>query len=350
MNLWAFCFMAREGFNGQWVEICRTGEFTDSAGVRRQISRDFLAQAVTTFDTGQHEPPIVVGHPADNAPAYGWTRALRLQGDRLEAQFGDTDDNFEAMVRDGRFRKRSASFYLQPPSLRHVGFLGAQPPAVKGLREIALADGACVTVEISLSEETMAEKETPEEKLSAMEWVKRLLGGAQPAPAPAPPNFSEVEAQRIADAAIAATKAEFTEQLKAVQGELATVRQQIATQGQSATRTEILSFVESLGAARCPPAFKRAGVVEFLEALAVADASDKEPAVVAFSEGENGQRAEHKFSRLAWMKDFLRNLPPFVQFGEQFGGLKVSAAMTPMVDPNEVAELRQTMGVKEGGK
>ena len=53
------------------------------------------------------------------------------------------------MVAAGRFKKRSASFYT-PDSpnnpkpgvyyLRHVGFLGAQPPAVKGLKEVAFAE------------------------------------------------------------------------------------------------------------------------------------------------------------------------------------------------------------------
>ena len=54
------------------------------------------------------------------------------------------------MVAAGAFKKISASFY-SPSSpqnpvpgvyyLRHVGFLGAQPPAVKGLRNPAFADG-----------------------------------------------------------------------------------------------------------------------------------------------------------------------------------------------------------------
>ncbi len=49
------------------------------------------------------------------------------------------------MVKAGRFKSRSASFY-HPDNpnnpkpgvyyLRHVGFLGAQPPAVKGLKAV----------------------------------------------------------------------------------------------------------------------------------------------------------------------------------------------------------------------
>ena len=53
------------------------------------------------------------------------------------------------MVQAGRFKKRSASFYPpQAPNnptpgkwyLRHVAFLGAQPPAVAGLKDIQFSE------------------------------------------------------------------------------------------------------------------------------------------------------------------------------------------------------------------
>ena len=43
------------------------------------------------------------------------------------------------MVEKGRFNKRSAAFYPDG-GLRHVGFLGASPPAVKGLNPVFKAD------------------------------------------------------------------------------------------------------------------------------------------------------------------------------------------------------------------
>jgi hypothetical protein len=61
------------------------------------------------------------------------------------------EQNFEEAVRSGRFKKISASFYppdhpnhpvpdAREPYLRHVGFLGAKAPAVKGLETPQLAD------------------------------------------------------------------------------------------------------------------------------------------------------------------------------------------------------------------
>lgn len=77
------------------------------------------------------------------APAYAWVKGLQLDGDVLKAELDQVHPEFAEMVTDGRFKKVSASFYLanSPDNpkqgslyLRHVGFLGAMPPAVKGLR------------------------------------------------------------------------------------------------------------------------------------------------------------------------------------------------------------------------
>ena len=58
----------------------------------------------------------------------------------MEAHFKQVAPEFESLVKSGRFKKRSAAFY-QDGSLRHVGWLGAVPPAVKGLADVAFQDG-----------------------------------------------------------------------------------------------------------------------------------------------------------------------------------------------------------------
>src|SRR5262245_19989291 len=119
---------SKTGFGGQWVEIFAAGKHTDSDGRTHDITPEFLNSVVANFSCEQHEAPAVVGHPRDSAPAYGWAHALRVNGDKLEVQFADVDSDFEALVRDGKFKKRSASFYVDPktapggkaPYLRHV--------------------------------------------------------------------------------------------------------------------------------------------------------------------------------------------------------------------------------------
>ena len=58
-----------KGFN-DWIEIFSGGEQVDSNGVKHD-GDVIIKKAIETFNTAEHEPPLVVGHPKDNAPAYG---------------------------------------------------------------------------------------------------------------------------------------------------------------------------------------------------------------------------------------------------------------------------------------
>lgn len=121
------------------------------AGQTLDFTEADLAATVAAYDPALSEAPIVVGHPRHDAPAYGWVRGLRLNtASGIEADLHQVDSAFAEMVAAGRFKYVSVSFYApDAPNnpvpgvyyLRHVGFLGAQPPAVKGLRTPEFADG-----------------------------------------------------------------------------------------------------------------------------------------------------------------------------------------------------------------
>lgn len=141
------------------IEIFRPGTHTDMHGNSLSFGESDIADMATAYDPALSEAPIVVGHPKASAPAFGWIASLTTNGDRLLATPKQVDPAFAELVRAGRYKRVSASFYLpdspsnpRPGSyyLRHVGFLGAMPPAVKGLApvEFAAADSAdVVTVE-----------------------------------------------------------------------------------------------------------------------------------------------------------------------------------------------------------
>ncbi|QIW15847.1 peptidase [Pasteurellaceae bacterium RH1A] len=126
------------------IEIFKAGKRPDANGLEVNITPAMLQEAVAAYSPQYHEAPLVVGHPKSNLPAYGWVKNLILDGDLLKAEPQQIDPAFAEMVASGRFKKISASFYL-PDSpnnpkkgvlyLRHVGFLGAMPPAVKGLKD-----------------------------------------------------------------------------------------------------------------------------------------------------------------------------------------------------------------------
>lgn len=147
------------------VEVLRTGRHVDTSGRTVEFTEKHLDEIASTYDPKAHEAPVVIGHPTTNGPAYGWVRGVRRDGDRLVTDIAFAEGLTEA-IRAGHYRKVSASLYT--PSgvgnptpgryhLRHVGLLGAQPPAVKGLKDIELAehDGS-ITVEFSEAESIMA--------------------------------------------------------------------------------------------------------------------------------------------------------------------------------------------------
>lgn len=131
------------------IRIFRPGTFTDIHGQTVTFGRPELEQIVATYDAAADPAPMVIGHPQHDNPAYGWIGKLELDGDVIVARPDDIEPAFGEAVRAGRFRKVSASFY--PPRhpanpkpdgwyLKHVGFLGAAAPAVKGLGTVAFSE------------------------------------------------------------------------------------------------------------------------------------------------------------------------------------------------------------------
>ena len=131
------------------IEIFRGGTHTDMRGTTLAFGESEIADIAAAYDPALSEAPIVIGHPRTDAPAYGWVKALSARGDRLYAEPDQVDAAFAELVESGRYKKVSACFYRpaapanpKPGAyyLRHVGFLGAQPPAVKGLAPVEFAE------------------------------------------------------------------------------------------------------------------------------------------------------------------------------------------------------------------
>src|SRR5436853_6194796 len=169
-------------FNGQHIEIFEAGSHVDDNGAAHEITTEFLESVANNFTPSLHEPPAVIGHPQTNSPAFGWVSGVRVENGKLSVTFKEVDPDFEAMVREGKFKKRSASFYIDPktapggkaPALRHVGFLGALPPAVKGLKDIQFSEGESIT--FSEANEDFSEGDSMDEK-DQKSLVDRMVEG-----------------------------------------------------------------------------------------------------------------------------------------------------------------------------
>lgn len=125
------------------IHIFRPGRHTAMQGRALEFSAADLAATAAAYDPALHEAPLVIGHPAANAPAFGWVAGLRADADGLFATPRQLEPAFAEEVRAGRYKKVSASFYV-PDSphnpkpgvfyLRHVGFLARSRPRSRGLR------------------------------------------------------------------------------------------------------------------------------------------------------------------------------------------------------------------------
>jgi len=142
--------------------IFRTGSHTTSKGQPLTFAETDIADIVASYDPALHEAPIVIGHPKQDGPAYGWVGSLSNKGGTVYANPKQLDATFSEMVEAGRFKKVSAALYSPSQAgnptpgryhLRHVGFLGAEPPAIKGLPSIEFSsEEADTVVEIEFSE------------------------------------------------------------------------------------------------------------------------------------------------------------------------------------------------------
>ena len=355
------------GFGGRWWQAFSVGRHTGTTekGERKTINvtPDYINKLAENYDVALHEAPACIGHPKHDAPAFGWISDVRVNNDKLELQFSDTQPEFERMVEAGLFKKRSLKLYLNPaeapggrtPYIRHCAFLGAEPPAIKDLENMQFKEdeGETITFDIEFSEGaatmTDAEKKAAQDEAkksvreTVTEFLKEVFGAGKDKEAIA---FSEAKAQELIDKAVAAAETKLSDQLKTANETIAKLQTQVNSQGSSTTRSSILSFCESVGAERLIPALKNMGVVEFMESLAaIPETEETKVSVISFSEEEK-KNITTKMSRLEWFQNFLKALPPFVQFGEQFGSLRLRGDGSQITNPAELDTLRSEVGLK----
>jgi hypothetical protein len=131
------------------LAIFKPGKHIASSGVAVEFTQQDVESIAATYDPAISEAPLVIGHPESNNPAYGWVASLSFAGGLLKAIPKAVTEEFANWVNAGFYKKISASFYTPDnpnnPSpgnyyLRHVGFLGAQPPAVKGMPDPSFSE------------------------------------------------------------------------------------------------------------------------------------------------------------------------------------------------------------------
>ncbi|MEI6065603.1 MAG: hypothetical protein WCQ26_13495, partial [Pseudanabaena sp. ELA748] len=140
------------------LEIFKAGNHVSANGQALEFTESDLVACAAAYSPSVHEAPIVIGHPKHDDPAYGWVQALDVVNGSFWAKPQQVNPEFAEAVKAGKFKKISASFYApDSPSnpvkgvyyLRHVGFLGAMPPSVKGMAPANFAEAEEGIVEFS---------------------------------------------------------------------------------------------------------------------------------------------------------------------------------------------------------
>ena len=267
-----------------------------------------------SYDKKKHHAPVVIGHPASHDRSYGWVDSLSFKDGTLYANLKQVNEKFAKIVRDGAYKYLSAAFYRPGASanpakesyyLRHLGCLGAVPPAVKGLPPLVFGDGEDENDFVSIdfedagggdiddgfsdltkSVDDLSKKVNDLEKKHMSEKTNKPTGGDETA------NFAEREndlAKREA-----AVKA----------GEAA-----LAKKAADASRRDIAAFVEGVVKEGKVLPRHQDGMIEFMCGL-------KDDQVVNFAASDSKDGAATEGSGREFMEDFLKALPEQVNYRE----------------------------------
>ena len=357
-------------------KIFRAGTHTDSAGTVTTFTREQLAASVQAYNDGEWRAPMVVGHPKGDAPAYGWIGSLSLTDDgEIVADTEKLNPEFAQLMEDGAYRNRSASWYAPDhpsnPSpgvwqLRHLGMLGAQPPALKGLGDVQFHDQDGITLEFAASDYTtstiarllrglrdsLISKWGVEETDKALpSWsIEDLEAAGREQIQSTVPNFSEpehdmtpaeiaaLEARATAGDTAVATATALQAERDALATRVASFEEGERTRGQAVARTAVL-------AALAP--FVTAGKILPAQLEATADfcmGLDDASKTVEFGEftGDN------KLTQRGFYLKQLEALPAAVDYSEHTGGAGngLPNSMTPTDIANQAREYQEAQAGK----
>ena len=132
------------------IRILKPGTFASVEGTKVTFGLAELHAIADGYDPESDPAPLVIGHPKMDDPAWGWVGSLAVEDGQLVAHPATIEASFAERVRKGDYRKVSAQLY-EPGNphnpkpgqyyLKHIGFLGAHAPGVKGLGSVQFAEG-----------------------------------------------------------------------------------------------------------------------------------------------------------------------------------------------------------------
>ena len=154
MKRYKVCFsFALETYNKKYqsqnfmkIPFLKPGTYNAVGGKEVTFSEDDLNEIVTATQNRNYQNdsiPIVIGHPKIDSPAWGWIKkdAITNTNNILVAlaENENLNEDFISWFKKKLYTTVSAKI-RKDKSIAHIGFLGAQPPAVAGLPAVALSE------------------------------------------------------------------------------------------------------------------------------------------------------------------------------------------------------------------
>lgn len=302
-----------------FIPVFKPGTHTAVDGRTITFTLENCIDLAESYDPSVSEAPAVIGHPKLTAPAYAWAKSFEVKDGLVYAKLDQINPEFAEAYNAGSYKKRSLSIYL-PDSpgnpkpghyyARHIGFLGAAAPAIKGLPDVSFAesDGEQGAIEFAMPfdedfllmfsnlREYLIEKDGIEKADQLLpKWqleylAEQVVQNRKENEMPQPNNIDFAEQQ----AAIEAKNAE-----------LAKREQALLEKEQNNKRTEFTEFADKLiGDGKLLPVHKTT-VVEVFMSLG------NEP--ISFAEGDTTVNA----SSADLIKKVLSERPAFMNFSEK---------------------------------
>lgn len=314
----------------QDIELFRAGDY----GEKGVYTHADLDQMVSNFQSGNHDAPLVIGHPKTNDPAFGWLASMQRVGDLLVGRAKDVEPTFESMVERGLFKKRSVSLAKGDTGwiVKHVGWLGAKAPEVKGLADCKFETSNAELTEVIFEEDSMAAEDTILARLNA--WYEEKFPKTATVAAT---TFSEADVKRIAGEAVAAAITPLQAKIDAQATTFSERDEKLVTAETKGRADAAVAKLKTAG--RWIPAFDKMGLPAVFAELA------KTTTVVEFGEGAEKKSATPLDTLVAFMEGLQKIVPNgAIYTGQVAPTARKTAAIndsqrTP-ADPNSVALLQ----------
>ncbi|MBI0114213.1 MULTISPECIES: hypothetical protein [unclassified Gilliamella] len=321
------------------IPVFKPGTHTAVDGRKITFTLENCIDLAESYDPSLSEAPAVIGHPKLTAPAYGWAKTFQIKDGLVYAELDQVNPEFAEAFNSGAYKKRSLSIYLpESPGnpkpghyyARHIGFLGAAAPAIKGLPDASFAesDGELGAAEFAMPfnedfllmfsnlREYLIEKDGIEKADQLLpKWqleylAEQVAQNRKENEMPQPNNIDFAEQQAKIDAKNA---------------DLAAREQALLEKEQKNQRAEFAAFVDELVKdGKLLPAHKTT-VVEVFMALG----SDP----ISFAEGD----ATVNSSPVDLIKKVLSERPAFMNFAEK-SAAEDEENKVDIQDPKAIAE------------